>query len=307
MSNLEELIKDRKMVLDLIKLIRVKQWAKNTFIFIPFFFSGELFDLNNIDSLLFGFVAFSLAASAIYILNDYKDIEEDKLHPEKKNRPLASGSISKGTGMVVFLLFSLLSGLIAFYISPKFFLILSLYYSLNIAYCFILKNISILDIMIVSFGFILRIKAGGVLADVVVSEWLMVMVFLLALFLAVAKRRDDLILKAESGNDMRKVIKKYDLTFVNTLLTMLSGIIIVAYLMYSLSPEVMTKLGTHRLYYTFLFVVAGVIRYLQMAFVENNTGNPTKILYKDHFIQITILLWLLSFYLIIYAPDFGLF
>lgn len=285
-----------------LKLLRPSHWAKNLFLYIPLFFAGEIFDLHKVVELLVGFFAFSLTASSIYVINDYKDVEADRLHPVKCKRPIASGAVSKPAALVFFVLCLAIGGLLAWYVKPKFAFVVGIYFIINLLYSFGLKNISILDILILSAGFVLRVKAGGVAATVAVSEWLMIMVFLLALFMAIAKRRDDVLIKTQSGKDMRKAAKGYNMDFMNVMLALVSAVIIVAYLMYTMAPETMARFGTYRLYYTCLFVIGGLLRYLQITYVENNTGSPTKILYKDRFIQLTILLWVLSFYVIIYLP-----
>ncbi|WP_307726091.1 decaprenyl-phosphate phosphoribosyltransferase [Chitinophaga cymbidii] len=286
--------------LQYLKLLRPKHWAKNAFLFIPLFFAGEIFNVEKIMWLLLGFACFSALASSIYIINDYRDIEADRMHPVKCKRPLASGAVSKNTALVVFFLLVIggLGG--ACLLGSKFAFVLSIYFVLNLAYSFGLKNISILDIFIVAIGFVLRVKAGGVLSGIAVSEWLMLMVFLLALFMAIAKRRDDIVLKIASGKDMRVASKGYNMDFLNVSLALVSAVIIVAYLMYTMAPATMERFHTYRLYYTTIFVIAGLMRYLQITYVENDTGSPTKILYKDRFIQLTIFLWILSFYVIIY-------
>lgn len=285
-----------------LKLLRPSHWAKNLFLYIPLFFAGEIFNLQKVVELLIGFFAFSLIASSIYIINDYKDVEADRIHPVKRKRPIASGAVSKPAALVFFVLCLAIGGLLAWYVKPKFAFVVGIYFIINLLYSFGLKNISILDILILSIGFVLRVKAGGVAATVAVSEWLMIMVFLLALFMAIAKRRDDVLIKTQSGQDMRKAVKGYNMDFMNVMLALVSAVIIVAYLMYTMAPETMARFGTYRLYYTCLFVIGGLLRYLQITYVENNTGSPTKILYKDRFIQLTILLWVLSFYVIIYLP-----
>lgn len=285
-----------------LKLLRPKHWVKNLFLFIPLFFVGEIFNVEKLMVVFGGFVCFSLLASSIYIINDYRDIEADKAHPTKSKRPLASGAVSKKAALIIFALLVIVGFGGAYFIDQKFTFILSLYFLLNLAYSFGLKNISILDIFIVSIGFVLRIKAGGALGNIAVSEWLMLMVFLLALFMAIAKRRDDIVLKLSSGKDMRAASKGYNMDFLNTSLALVSAVIIVCYLMYTMDQVTMARFSTYRLYYTSIFVIAGLMRYLQIAYVENNTGSPTAVLYKDRFIQITILLWILSFYVIIYLP-----
>ncbi|WP_343307506.1 decaprenyl-phosphate phosphoribosyltransferase [Chitinophaga niabensis] len=285
-----------------LKLLRPKHWAKNLFLFIPLFFFGEIFNGQKLLVVLYGFICFSLLASSIYIINDYRDIEADRSHPVKSKRPLAAGTVSKSAALIIFALLVLIGFGIAYSIDQKFTFILGLYFVLNLAYSFGLKNISILDIFIVAIGFVLRIKAGGAVANIPVSEWLMLMVFLLALFMAIAKRRDDVVLKIASGKDLRIASKGYNMDFLNTSLALVSAVIIVAYLMYTMDQVTMARFKTYRLYYTSIFVIAGLMRYLQIAYVDNNTGSPTSILYKDRFIQITILLWILSFYVIIYLP-----
>ncbi|QEH42395.1 decaprenyl-phosphate phosphoribosyltransferase [Chitinophaga sp. XS-30] len=283
-----------------LKLLRPKHWAKNAFLFIPLFFAGEIFNVDKILLLLLGFACFSMLASSIYIINDYRDIEADRAHPTKCKRPLASGAVSKNAALGIFfaLVVAGLGG--AYLLGLKFMFVLSIYFVLNLAYSFGLKNISIVDIFIVSAGFVLRVKAGGVLAVIAVSEWLMLMVFLLALFMAIAKRRDDIVIKIASGKDVRLASKGYNMDFLNVSLALVSAVIIVTYLMYTMDPDTMAHFHTYRLYYTTIFVIAGLMRYLQITYVENDTGSPTKILYKDRFIQITIFLWILSFYVIIY-------
>ncbi|WP_298717988.1 decaprenyl-phosphate phosphoribosyltransferase [Chitinophaga sp.] len=285
-----------------LKLLRPKHWAKNLFLFIPPFFAGEIFLVEKLKVLGLAFVCFSLVASSIYVINDYMDIEADRAHPVKKNRPLASGAVSPAAGLAVFVLAVLLGFGLAYFISYKFMFVLGIYFLLNLGYSFGLKNISILDILILASGFVLRVKAGGVAGDVAISEWLNIMVFLLAVFMAFAKRRDDVLHKLSSGKDLRKASKGYNLDFLNASLALVSAVIIVAYIMYTMAPETMEHFKTYRLYYTSIFVIAGLLRYLQITYVDNDTGSPTKILYKDRFIQLTILLWILSFYVIIYLP-----
>jgi decaprenyl-phosphate phosphoribosyltransferase len=289
------------------KLLRPKDWAKNFFIFIPMFFAGEIFDFEKLVKCFWGFLAFSCIASSIYIINDYRDIEDDKKHPVKKNRPLASGAVSKPLSLLICSILILGGFLLAWWIRDKFLFVLAIYFFINLAYSLGLKAIPILDIIILAIGFVLRIKSGSVISMVPLSEWIVIMVFLLAIFMAVGKRRDDVLLKLQSGTDMRKSVKGYNLDFLNTLLSLICAVIIVAYFMYTMSDEVKHRLGTYRLYYTCLFVMAGIMRYLQIIFVSSDSGSPTKILYRDRFIQITMILWIASYIAIIYVKDMTLF
>lgn len=291
-----------------IKLLRPKDWVKNLFLFIPSFFAGKFFDGDSIVLLTGGCIAFSMLASSIYIINDYRDIEDDKKHPQKSKRPLASGLVDKTSALILSMVLFAGGILLCFLLdrSGKFLFIAGIYYLLNIVYSFGLKNKSILDILIVATGFVLRVKGGAVLASIDTTEWFIIMTFLLALFMAIAKRRDDVLLKIATGTEMRKSMKGYSLDFLNTLLAMFCAILIVSYINYTMSAVTYHKFG-HRLYYTSLFVIAGIVRYLQITFIHNKAGSPTEILYKDRFIQVTILLWATSFFVILYLRDLTFF
>lgn len=296
-----------KMISQYISLVRPKHWIKNLFIFLPLFFSGEVFNTDKLIGCFAGFIAFSFIASAIYIINDYMDIDADRKHPVKMLRPLASGAVSKKSAITLFIICAALGIGVAAIIKLKFLFVLMIYFVMNLGYSFGLKNISVLDIVLVAMGFVLRIKAGGVIAYVGISQWLMIMVFLLAMFMAIAKRRDDVLLKLQSGHDMRKAIKGYNLEFLNVMLSLFTAIIIMAYIMYTISPEVMERWKTYRLYYTSLFVIVGLMRYLQITFIDKDSGSPTDLLYKDKFLQVTLVLWVISFYTIIYLPNVTIF
>jgi 4-hydroxybenzoate polyprenyltransferase len=304
---MESVVSTRKnsivfLIMEYIRLLRIKEWIKNLFLFIPVFFAGKLFNASDFQNLLIGFVSFSFVASSIYILNDYRDVQSDRIHPVKSKRPLAAGTVSPLIAIVISSLCCVGGLLIALTLNLMFFIIVLAYFIINLGYSFGLKNISILDITLIAVGFVLRIKAGGILAAVGVSYWLTIMVFLLALFLAITKRRDDLYLKQSSGIDMRKAIKGYSLELLNILLAIVAAIIIIAYIMYTISPDVLRRLGTYRLYYTCIFVIAGLFRYLQITYILKNSESPTKALYKDTFLQIVLLLWIISFYVILYLP-----
>jgi decaprenyl-phosphate phosphoribosyltransferase len=292
-----------------IRLLRPKDWAKNLFLIVPSFFAGQFFVPSRIPTMLEGFIAFCFFASGIYIINDYRDIEDDLKHPVKSKRPLASGLVKKQAAIIICITLLILGSFLG-YLADRHFLflfILGLYFVINLLYSFGLKNIAILDILILSSGFVLRVKGGAVISKVDTSEWLIIMTFLLSLFMAIAKRRDDLLLKGTTGTDMRKSMTGYNLDFLNTLLGLSSAIIIVAYINYTVSPITVQRLGTSRLYYSSLFVIAGLMRYLQITFVLKKSGSPTEILYKDFFIQITLALWVVSIYVILYLRDVTIF
>lgn len=290
-----------------LRLLRPKDWAKNLFLFLPLFFGREIFNLDKVLHVALGFIAFSCIASSIYIINDYKDREDDRKHPVKCHRPLASGAVSPSMALAVCGVLIVAGFALAWWIREKFFIVLGIYFLLNLAYSLGLKAISILDIMILAAGFVLRIKGGSVISYVPLSEWIIIMVFLLAVFMAIGKRRDDVLLKLKSGTDMRKSIKGYNLEFLNILLAFVCAVIVVAYLMYTMSPATIINTGSPRLYYTCIFVLAGIMRYLQIIYISTDSGSPTKILYKDRFIQITLFLWVVSYIVLLYIKDVNIF
>ncbi len=290
-----------------LKLLRPKDWAKNLFLFLPLFFGREIFNLEKMFHVALGFIAFSCIASSIYIINDYKDREDDRKHPVKCKRPLASGAVSPAAALVVCGALIVAGFALSWWIRDKFAIVLAIYFLINLSYSLGLKAISILDIMILAAGFVLRIKAGSVISYVPLSEWIIIMVFLLAVFMAIGKRRDDVLLKISSGTDMRKSIKGYNLEFLNVLLSFVCAVIVVAYLMYTMSPVTIANTGSSRLYYTCIFVLAGIMRYLQIIYISSDSGSPTKILYKDRFIQITLILWGISYILLLYLKDVHIF
>jgi decaprenyl-phosphate phosphoribosyltransferase len=274
-----------------LKLIRIEQYIKNLFVFAPIFFGSQFLNFTLLSNVFVAFFCFCLASSSIYIVNDYFDINEDRNHPEKSKRPLASGEITVKNGL--FLMFSLIfiSLIISNYFSEKLSLVIFSYLILNYLYSKWLKHIAILDVNIIAIGFVLRIIAGTVVSEIIPSIWILLITYLLALFLAISKRRTDVI-HAENGKDVRKNIEGYNLIFVDNMLGILASIIIVCYIFYCISPEVQLHYNSNLLYISIIFVINGIFRYLKLTFVDQSTYSPTKIVLKDRFIQITILCWL---------------
>ena len=283
---------------EIFKLLRVHQYIKNLFIFTPLLFSFSFSNSENNFNTLLAFLLFSLLASSIYIFNDLMDIKEDQAHPKKRYRPLASGNISTQTAKVLMFLLALFALSVSLILNTNLFIVLISYFILNILYSLKLKHISILDIFIIATGFVLRLFAGWAVTGIELSMWIILMTFLLAIFLALAKRRDDVLL-SRRGQETRKNIDGYNLEFVNAAMVLMAGVVIVSYIQYTISAEVISRLGSHYLYLTSFFVILGVLRYMQITFVEQDSGSPTKIVIKDMFMKLTILFWLISFFIIV--------
>lgn len=279
-----------------LKLLRVHQWVKNFFVFAPIFFSFNFFNTEALFSAFFAFIGFSLIASSIYIINDWKDIDLDRQHPKKKNRPLAAKTISIRNAFIVCLLliisgFSIYLFVLNDYTASS---LLAFYFVLNICYCFKLKQLSIIDVTIVAIGFVIRLFIGSIVTGIELSHWIIILTFLLALLLVLGKRRNDVVIFTETGQELRKSITGYNLEFLNTMIVTIVTIIIFSYIMYTISPEVVLRNGQY-LYITSLFVILGLFRYLQAIFVEKKGDSPTNLVFNDRFLQITIACWITSF------------
>ena len=293
------------MIKNILRLTRPKQWIKNFFVFIPMFFGGELFDLHSIWLATITFVAFSLTASSIYCYNDIVDVDADRFHPVKCLRPIASGALSIRMGYILMTVCFLLSMAVLMALPPEVksqvMAVIVFYYVLNLSYCSKLKQFAILDVCIVAFGFVLRILAGGFACELALSSWIVIMTFLLTLFMSFAKRRDDVLRMNETGEAPRKNTVRYNLTFINQAITITASVTLVCYIMYCVSPEVVERFQTPYLYLTFVFVLLGLLRYIQIAVVDKKSGDPTKVILKDHFSQVIVIAWILTFLLMIYV------
>jgi decaprenyl-phosphate phosphoribosyltransferase len=282
-----------------LRLLRPQQWIKNAFVIAPLFFTPGAMTLPNIIVVLLGTLSFCAVSSAVYIVNDYLDRDADRRHPEKSRRPLAAGTVS--VGLAGLLLAGLLAGGfgIALTLSPPLGLVLLAYLAVNLSYSIRLKQIAILDVLLVASGFVLRVEGGATLINVRPSVWILICTGLLALFLALAKRRDDLVKQLDQ--DHRKALAGYTIGFVDTSLTVTVGALLASYLVYTTDPQVIQGFGTDRLYLTAPFVIAGVLRYLQVTLVEQRSGSPTTIALTDRFLIISMLGWLLTFGVLLYG------
>ncbi len=295
------------MLKDTLSIIRPQQWVKNTFIFLPIFFDRHLFELEYLVPAFVVFVAFCAISSSIYCLNDIFDVESDRNHAVKCNRPIASGKVSKQTAYLIMAICAAISFLLItigdFSLGGNTMMLYAIilgYFVMNIAYCISLKNKTIVDIFIIATGFVLRVAAGGFATGTWLSQWIILMTFLLAIFLALAKRRDDVVFFQETGAKTRNNVDKYNIPFLNAAISIVASITLVCYIMYTISPEVTERFGSKHIYLTSVFVLAAIMRYIQITFVDEKSGCPTKVLLHDHFVQLCIICWILSFGALIY-------
>jgi 4-hydroxybenzoate polyprenyltransferase len=287
------------MLKGLFKTMRPRQWTKNAFLFAALVFDGKLFHLPDFLRTLAGFGLFCLISSAVYIFNDLLDVESDRLHPIKKNRPIASGkvpvSIAVATGTVL-VLFTLAA---AYLLAWQFCLTLLVYFAMMLAYSKWLKHILILDVLILAAGFVLRVHAGTTLIVVErFSPWLYVLMTLLALYLGFGKRRAELSLLAQAATGHRQVFDGYTIPLLDQFITIVSGTTIVAYALYTFfrpaAPE--------SLMLTIPFVLYAIFRYLYLVQVKQIGGEPEEILLSDRPLQTSILLWGLAVLVVFYLP-----
>lgn len=287
-----------------IRLLRPLQWLKNMFVFAPIFFSNNLLKWDLFWPTLVVFASFCLISSSIYCFNDLRDVEADRQHPKKCHRPIASRKISIRGGYVMMMLctigaFALLP-LTHSEATPYLYIIEAAYWLMNIGYCIRLKQYAILDVTIIAVGFVMRVLVGGVATGIWISHWLVMMTFLVTLFLAFTKRNDDYRIFEQTGQKPRVSITGYNKTFINEATAIIASVTLVCYIMYTMSEEVIARMGTRYVYLTSGWVLAGMLRYLQNMIVFGLSGSPTKSLVKDHFIQFSVLGWLVSFFVIIY-------
>jgi decaprenyl-phosphate phosphoribosyltransferase len=281
-----------------IRLLRIRQWVKNAFIAAPLFFTPSVVSPESVLRVVAGIVCFCALSSAVYILNDYVDRESDRLHETKRHRPLASGAVSPATALAMMGVLVLAGFTGAVTLDLGFASIGAAYFALNVAYSFGLKRVPILDVMIIALGFVLRVYAGGALIGVSPTVWIIVCTGLLALFLALAKRRDDLA--KGLGGDHRASLAGYSTRFLDTAVSIVLGALVVSYIIYTTDTGNRERFGTDQLFITTPFVIAAVLRYLQITIVEERSGSPTDIVLTDRFLILAALGWLATFGWLIY-------
>jgi len=279
--------------------MRPAQWTKNFFVFAGIIFSLKFFDVSLLLKVSYAFVIFCLLSSAIYIINDIRDIEGDKKHPKKKNRPIASGQVKIPIALTMALVFIMISIYAAFLLGFSFALVALCYVGLMILYTFVLRDLVILDVFSIAAGFVLRAVAGVVVIGVEFSPWLLICTILLALFIALGKRRHELLTLTEAVGH-RKILEEYNPQLLDQLISAAAGSTVMAYSLYTLWPQTIAKFGTTNLVYSIPFVLYGVFRYLYLIYRKERGGEPEKILLTDLPLIMDILLWVASLIIIIY-------
>lgn len=289
------------MLRSLIKTMRPKQWAKNVFVFAGIFFDGRLGDPARLLASVAAFVVFCLVSSAIYLINDLVDMERDRLHPVKRTRPLASGALKPQVAIfaAIVLLVVCIPGALA--LQFTFGIVTVLYALIMVCYSFYLKKIVIVDVMTIAAGFVLRVFAGAAVVRVTrFSPWLYVCTTLLALFIALNRRRHELALLAENANHHRSSLQEYNLAFLDNMTSLVTATALAAYSFYTFSAPNLPK--NHTMMLTIPFVMYGIFRYLYLIHVRNLGGTPEDIVLHDKPLLIALALWALTAGIVLYLP-----
>jgi len=290
---------ERSRVWGLLRLARPRQWVKNTFVFAPLFFTPSALSWSSAKSVLLLFAGFCLVASAVYCFNDFHDREADRKHPVKKNRPIAAGEVSGAAAMAMACVLLIVGIAIVGLTAPDAAVYVVLYIAANVAYSVILKRFPIVDVLTISAGFVLRIYAGAAVLEITPTVWIQICAGLLALFIALAKRRDDLV--RELGAEHRESLSGYSKPFLDTCVVVTLAVLLVSYLIFTADQKAMERLGSDKLFLTTPFVIAGLFRYLQLMLVYERSGSPTDLIFTDRFLMVTVAAWLATFGYMIYA------
>ncbi len=289
------------MLRSIITSMRPRQWTKNGLVFAALIFSRNLFNLLDVLRSVAAFLAFCLLSGAVYIINDLVDRKNDQSHPQKKLRPIASGRLKVSAAVVSAVVAVVLALAVGFWLDVRFGIVIVAYFAMQLAYSFRLKRIVVLDVMIVAAGFAFRAVAGTFVVHVQISPWLFVCTILLALFLAIAKRRHELMFLEGGGISHRSVLGKYSETLLDQMIAVATSSTVVAYCLYTLAPETVEKFGTHNLILTVPFVLYGVFRYLYLVYRRDLGGAPERVLLTDVPLIIDILLYMGSVVAILYV------
>jgi 4-hydroxybenzoate polyprenyltransferase len=287
------------VIVEIFKSLRPQQWIKNFFIFAPVIFSRNLLNRPVVLKSAAAFAAFCLIASAHYIFNDIRDLEEDRLHPVKSKRPLASGRLKTGPAVLSCAVFAVLGLAVAAAINRGVLIISAAYFVLQVLYSLRLKHVVILDVFVVAAGFVIRVVAGGLAIEVAISSWLLICTMLLALFLAMGKRRHEIVLLEGNARNHRPILKEYNTDLLDQMISVVTASTLVAYCLYTISEETVAKFGTRKLIYTVPFVLYGIFRYLYLIYLKAEGGSPESLIIKDKPLLLDLFLWIVAAVLIL--------
>ena len=287
-------------MLQFLKMIRVKEYVKNIIVFAPLFFSAELLNKSLIIDSVLSFVSFCLIASSVYILNDLADFNSDKQHPQKRFRPISSGKISKKFAVIVMLVFVLASITLSYIVNVKLLFIIAFYFGLNALYSVWLKHISLVDIFVISVGFVLRLLAGSIATGIILTDWIVLLTVLLAVFLVLGKRRQDVLVFNETQQIIRKSIYGYNKQFIDFTMVLIASVIISIYIMYCISSEIVIANYGKYFKLSSLWIIIAFLRYFQLIFVFKKTKSPIYLFFEDTFLIVVVLLWVLTYAFFIY-------
>lgn len=304
-NNVDAVLPKRGLIRLFLEAMRPHQWVKNLFVVAPLLFGRKLTDTDSVTNAFFGFAAFCALSSAVYIFNDWWDAEDDRAHPEKRNRPISSGALSGRVALAGALLLACAGLLLGFSVGPKFLTVVVLYSILMLGYCVAIKRIMVLDAMAIASGFVLRVVGGAAAVGVETTHWLIACTFLLALFLAFAKRRQELLVLADGASQHREVLNRYSLTYLENVINIVIGATIVCYALYTVAPETTARFHTDNLIYGTVFVIYGMLRYLSLINDQSKGGNPSKLLLTDVPLLLTLSGWAIYNVAVIYRSIFG--
>ena len=292
-------------MLKYIKLVRVPQWIKNLFVFVPLLFSQHIFNKEYLLPALAAFFMFCLVSSIVYIFNDIVDIEADRAHPTKKDRPLPAGTISMRNAVITIIILTVLVALFLPALNFRFKMFLLSYFLLNIFYTFIFKHIVLLDIFSIAAGFMLRVIAGAYVISVEVSSWLILTTMFISIFLGVMKRRSEIVLiNDESNQNTRKVLASYSLNFIDQMSTIAAAGVIICYALYTVAERTTKLFSTDKMIYTTPFVVFGIFRYMFLVYMNKKGENTVEIMLTDIPMIINVMLYIAAIIFIIYRYRF---
>jgi len=288
------------MILDIFRSLRPTQWTKNFFVFAALLFSLKIRDISLLLRTLAAFGVFCVLSGAVYLINDVLDFAEDRVHPKKSKRPIAAGRVGRPLAVGLAAGLALASLAAAALLNRNFLIVAAVYLVLQVAYSLKLKHVVILDVFIIAAGFVLRVVAGGFVIAVPLSSWLLICTTLLALFIAMNKRRHELVLLEDNASSHRPILKEYSAYLLDQMISVVTASTVIAYCLYTVSPETVQKFGTENLIYTMPFVLYGIFRYLYLVHQKGKGGSPEELLLKDRPLLVAVVLWIVAVFAILY-------